>query len=58
MSDQAVEATKMLQNHDLSNLNRDWTLLFEIIYPENKIVCDYGDTRNLFLLAGFDKKMG
>lgn len=30
----------------------DLTLLFEIIYPENRIVVDYGDMRGLVLLGG------
>lgn len=33
----------------------EFTYLFEIIYPENRIVVDYGDTRDVFLLAVHDK---
>lgn len=52
-SDQAIHATKMLRRHygDLG-----WppgvTALVEIIYPANRIVCDYGDLDDLVLLGG------
>lgn len=32
MSDQAIKATEMLKNYDISNLNKEYTYLFEIIY--------------------------
>ena len=35
----------------LDSLNHDWTYLFEIIYPENRIVLDYGDKEDLILLG-------
>jgi len=55
MSDQAIEATRMLNEYNLDYFDQDnqFTLLFEIIYPENKIVCDYGDERKLVLLGGY-----
>ena len=34
------------------------TYLFEIIYPENRIVVDYGDDRHLVALAAIDTKTG
>jgi RNA ligase len=36
----------------------NWTFLFEIIYPENRIVVDYGKTRDLVLLAGINNETG
>lgn len=57
-SDQALHATSWLQSRDWC---RDWsswanieefTYLVEIIYPENRIVCDYGDRDELVLLGG------
>jgi hypothetical protein len=42
----------------------EYTLLFEIIYPENRVnpgarlVCDYGSTRTLILLGGINKVSG
>jgi RNA ligase len=35
-----------------------WTMLFEIIYPENRIVLDYGDMEDLVLLGGVDIESG
>lgn len=32
-------------------MDDEYTYLFECIYPENRIVCDYGDRRELVLLA-------
>lgn len=52
-SDQAIHATEVLRRHygDLG-----WppgvTVLVEIIYPANRIVCDYGDLDDLVLLGG------
>jgi RNA ligase len=34
------------------------TWLFEIIYPGNRIVCDYGDSDDLFLLGAIDLDNG
>lgn len=34
------------------------TALFEIIIPDNRIVCDYGETEDLFLLAVVDNETG
>jgi len=53
-SDQAKKATEMLKRYDLTSLSPDVTLLFEIIYPENKIVVNYGSKEELTLLAVFD----
>ena len=51
-SDQALWATEYLNvNHDIKNLPTGWTLLFEIIYPDNKIIIDYDGWSGLVLLA-------
>jgi len=58
---QAAQATEILHNnypHTFNRLNRDATYLFEIIYPENKIVIDYGDKTDLVLLAVIDNNTG
>lgn len=34
------------------------TYLFEVIYPSNRIVCDYGDERKLVLLAAIETGTG
>lgn len=52
-SDQAIEALKILYSDiNLLALNsyKDYTILCEIVYPENRIVCDYGQTRALYFL--------
>lgn len=53
-SEQAIFATKLLHtkySHIVPNLNPNWTYLFEIIYPENRIVVDYGKEEELVLLG-------
>lgn len=60
-STQAQKANAML--HDLykdaiARLDRNRTYLFEIIYPANRIVVDYGDTEALVLLAVIDTGTG
>lgn len=51
-SEQAIWATDHLNTYyDLADLPDDLTLMFEIVYPENRIVVDYGNTYELFLLA-------
>jgi len=52
-SDQSVFASSMLGNYDLSGFPKDITLLVEIIYPENRIIVDYGDDKKLILLGAF-----
>lgn len=52
VSKQAGWATSYLRkHHDLSGLDPDVTLLFEIIYPENKVIVNYGETRGLYLIG-------
>ncbi|MEL7147858.1 MAG: T4 RnlA family RNA ligase, partial [Bacteroidota bacterium] len=61
VSDQSVEATRMLQqlySDAIPLLDRRFTYLFEIIYPENRIVVDYGQCRQLVLLAVVDHETG
>lgn len=57
-SDQALWATNHLGNFDLDDLPDELTLLFEIIYPENRIVIDYGGAETLVLLAVRDRHTG
>lgn len=57
-SPQAQRATQLLRTYDLSALDRRLTYLFEIIYPENRIVVNYGDRRELVLLAIIDTATG
>lgn len=60
-SDQAKLATEMLHTTYATSiplLDKTKTYLFEIIYPENRIVVDYGNTRALVLLGVIDTKTG
>lgn len=59
-SAQALWATKYIQENvpEIFSLDRTCTFLFEIIYPENRIVVSYGDTRDLILLACIDIETG
>lgn len=50
-SDQAKFATEFLTKYDLSGLPEDATLLFEIIYPENRVVIDYKGFSGLYLIG-------
>lgn len=50
ISEQSIEAKKMIGTKT-DKLNESCTYLFEIIYPENRIVVDYGDRRELVLLT-------
>lgn len=54
-SEQAIEGFKILQGYGYKDLDPGYTYCFEIIYPENRIVCDYGSSRTMVLLAVFDK---
>jgi len=54
VSDQAKEAEKIYQEKYGFWPNLGETLVFEVIYPENRIVVDYGDMRDLHLLSAFD----
>jgi RNA ligase len=60
-SDQAIEATAILHEkykRDFPNFLEDNTYLFEIIYPENRIVVDYKGQRDLVLLGAVNKRYG
>lgn len=51
---QALWATKRLSSSYRAfhwSLPDEWTLLFEIVYPDNRIVVDYTDREELVLLA-------
>ena len=60
-STQAVVATQMLHEQYAAAillLDKSKTYLFEIIYPENRIVVNYGGEKNLYLLAVVDTATG
>jgi len=50
-----VKGFEIAMKYNLDKIcNPKYTYLFEIIYPENRIVVDYGDEESLILLAIFD----
>lgn len=75
-SPQALKATEMFNNNSVDGfitsaqhwpmfaLSRDYTLLFEIIYPENRVspgarlVTDYGSLETLVLIGAIEKTTG
>jgi RNA ligase len=60
-SEQAERANIILHSkyqHLFGILDRSLTYLFEIIYPQNRIVVDYGDTEDLILLTVIETESG
>ncbi len=58
-SDQAIKATEILHTKyaDFKPVP-GWTYLFEIVYPENRIVCDYAGMEDLVFLSGVNIHTG
>jgi RNA ligase len=60
LSDQAIHATKVWDNK-YSHIAQPWdgvTFLFEIVYPDNRIVLDYGELDDLILLGAVHNQYG
>jgi RNA ligase len=57
-SEQANFAQTMIDNSDLSLLDPSLTYLAEVIYPDNRIVIDYGDRTDLVLLGAYSLETG
>lgn len=61
ISDQAIKANELLHGKYgqlIQRLDRSKTYLFEIIYPQNRIVINYGSKEELVLLAIIDMVSG
>lgn len=59
VSDQALWATEYIRkNGYMWAPTKAFTPLFEIVYPENRIVLDYGDFEGLILLGCVDTQLG
>lgn len=60
VGDQAVWATRHLYEHhrNLEALPQEYTLLFEIVYPQNRVVINYGDLEALVLIGARHKVHG
>ena len=58
-SEQALKGTEILnKKYSHINFDKNTTYLFEIIYPQNRIVVDYNQIEDLILLAMIDTKSG
>lgn len=57
-SSQSIKGKEILDRHDISAWRKDNTYLFEIIYPENRIVVDYGDEEKLVVIGGIHTETG
>ena len=57
VSEQAIKGRELLEKYDYTRLTKGYTYLFEIIYPENRIVCNY-DFEDLILLGMIHTKTG
>lgn len=56
-SDQAIKGTEILhRKYPLNIFSPKYTYLFEIIYPENRIVVDYKGMEDIILLSVIDTK--
>lgn len=58
-SEQADEAMQMLRTYRFNpDIAWEYTFCFEIIYPENRVVIDYGQNRGLVLLGAVNNWFG
>jgi len=58
-SPQSIKGKQILDaNYNVGELFKNHTYLFEIIYPENRIVVDYGEEEKLVLLGAIETKTG
>ena len=57
-SEQAIKGKEMLDKLPLDVLDTNNTYLAEIIYPENRIVVDYGTDEKLVLLGAYNNETG
>ena len=58
ISEQAIEARKMIDMNTYDVLDKNNTYLYEVLYPENRIVVNYGSKRGLVLLTVIETKTG
>jgi RNA ligase len=56
-SPQSIKGKELLEKYNFERLHTGYTYLFEIIYKENRIVCDY-DYEDVVLLGMIDTKSG
>jgi RNA ligase len=56
-SPQSIKGKELLGKYNFERLHQDYTYLFEIIYKENRIVCEY-DYEDIILLGMIETKTG
>jgi RNA ligase len=56
-SEQSIKGKELLEKYNFNRLHTDYTYLFEIIYKENRIVCEY-DYEDIVLLGMIETKSG
>ena len=57
----AIEATKLLYakySHLFNKFDKRFTYIFEAVYPETKVLIDYGNIRDLYLIGMINKESG
>ncbi len=57
-SEQALHGTELIQKYKNFDFAPNATYIFEIVYPTNRVVVDYGDRDELVLLAVSDNETG
>jgi hypothetical protein len=57
-SEQSIKGKEMLDKLSKTALIPGYTYLVEIIYPENRIVVDYGDEEKLVVLGAYNNETG
>ena len=57
-SPQSIKGSELLSKYSTSDLFKNYTYLFEIIYPENRIVVDYKNEEKLVLLGAIETATG
>lgn len=57
-SEQAIKGKEILDKLNKTALIPGYTYLAEIIYPENRIVVDYGDEEKLVVLGAYNNETG
>lgn len=55
---QAQKGAQILEKYNSPKFNKNYTYLVEIIYPENRIVIDYGNEEKLIFLSVIDLVKG
>jgi len=57
-SNQSIRAKEILNKYNYHPIPKGYTTLVEIIYPENRIVCGYGDEESLVVLSMINNSSG